>query len=190
MAAEPKDPFRHLYTMDEYFALERTGDARYEYWQEIICVSGGSRQHVRISGNLYFALRQQLSGRNCEVFNGDLAIRTPLLPPYRYPDISVARGEAAFERLEGIEVLSNPMLIAEVLSPPTERHDRHDKRIAYQSLPSLLEYLLVAQDAPRVNHFIRQGEIWVETEYSAADAVISLPSVDAALEMSDVYAGV
>src|SRR5205085_7444490 len=112
MAANPKDTPRHFYTLDEYFALEQVGDARYEYWDgEIACMSGGSRQHGRIAGNVYFTLRQQLTGGQCETFTADLPIKTPRLPPYRYPDVSVACGKAEFEKIQGIDALTNPTLI-------------------------------------------------------------------------------
>src|SRR6266496_3756227 len=126
MSADP----RHYFTLDEYFALEHTGDARYEYWDgEIVCMSGGSEQHVRIGGNVYFNLRQQLIGRDCEAFTSDLAIKTSVLPPYRYPDVSVTCDKAEFEKIEGISVLTNPHLIVEVLSTKTERRDRNEKRL-------------------------------------------------------------
>ena len=191
MAANLKDIPRRFHTLDEYFALERTGHARYEYWQgDIVCMSGGSQQHVRISGNVYFTLRQQLTAGPCEAFTGDLPIKTPHLPPYRYPDVSVACGKAEFEKIEGIDALTNPALVVEVLSPATEGRDRHDKRIAYQSLPSLMEYLLIAQDAPHLTHFIRQGDAWARFDYADLEAAVALPAINAVLAMRDVYLGI
>ncbi|MEJ7713825.1 MAG: Uma2 family endonuclease [Pyrinomonadaceae bacterium] len=99
MVANLKDPPQHFYTLEEYDALERTGDARYEYWNgEIVSMTGGSEQHGRIGGNVYFALRRQISGRECEAFTSDIPVKTPALPPYRYPDASVACGQAIFEK--------------------------------------------------------------------------------------------
>ena len=191
MAANPKDSPRHFYTLEEYFAIERTGDARYEYWNgEIVCMSGGSEQHVRTSGNVYFDLRGQLAKRGCEVFNSDLAIKTPSLPPYRYPDASAVCGEAAFENVEGIDVLINQILIVEVLSSATERRDRNEKRLAYQALPSLKDYVMLAQDAPHATHFSRQGSIWNRSDYGDLNARISLSSVACELSLNVAYAGI
>ena len=191
MAAHLQDLPRHFYTLEEYFAPERAGHARYEYWDgEIICMSGGSQAHVRISGNVYFTLRQQLAGGPCEAFTGDLSIKTPALPPYRYPDVSVVCGQAVFEKMEGIDVLTNPTLIVEVLSPATARRDRREKRAAYQALPSLMEYLLIAQDAPHLTHYLRQGETWTRTDASDLKAAVVLPSIERALTLSDAYIGV
>ncbi|HZS09382.1 MAG TPA: Uma2 family endonuclease [Blastocatellia bacterium] len=188
MAANLKDPPRHHYTLEEYFALERVGVARYEYWNgEIVCMSGGSRRHVRISGNVYFSLRQQLAGRPCDTFTGDLQIKTPLLPPYRYPDVSVVCGQPDFENIEGFDVLVNPVLIVEVLSPGTASRDRNEKREAYQALPSLREYLLISQDAPHITHYLRQADGWARHDYGDLAATVDLPSVQCRMSLMDVY---
>lgn len=190
MVAELKQP-RHYYTLEEYFALERAGHARYEYWDgEIVCMSGGSRQHIMIGGNVYFTLRQQLGGSNCKVFTAEMPVKTPLLPPFRYPDVSVVCGEPLFEDIEGIDVLVNPILLVEVLSPTTELRDRQHKREAYQALPSLMEYLLLAQDIPHATHFHRQAGKWIRSDYGDPTASVSLPSIDCVLAFSDAYLGV
>ncbi|MFL6274859.1 MAG: Uma2 family endonuclease [Blastocatellia bacterium] len=191
MAANLKDIPRRFYTLEEYFALEHVGDARYEYWEgDILCMSGGSEQHGRIGGNVYFTLRQQLVAGNCEAFTAEIPIKTPQLPPYRYPDASVACGKAEFEKIAGIDVLTNPALVVEVLSPATESQDRHEKRLAYQSVPSLMEYLLIAQDAPHLTHFLRRGDAWTRSDYADLDRQIALSSVGCVLAMREVYLGI
>ena len=192
MAANPNDQPRHFYTLEEYFALERTGDARYEYWDgEIVCMSGGSEQHGRIGGNVYFSVRRQLAGRNCEAFTSDLPISTPSLPPYRYPDASVACGKADFVKIDGIGVLTNPTLIVEILSTHTEARDRNQKRLACQAIPSLMEYLLIAQDYPHVTHYIREADhSWSRSDAGELTARIELPSIEGVLLLSEAYAGV
>ncbi len=191
MAADPKDSPRHYYTLEEYFALERTGDGRYEYWDgEIVSMSGGSKQHGRIAGNVYFGLRQQMAGLDCEVFNSEIPVKTPSLPPYRYPDTSVACGQAAFENVDGIDALINPTVIVEVLSPATERRDRNEKRAAYQSLPSVMDYLMLAQNAPHATHFSRQGDKWGRSDYGDLNASIVLSSIGCSLTLSEIYASV
>ncbi|MEK6285586.1 MAG: Uma2 family endonuclease [Acidobacteriota bacterium] len=191
MAADPKDSPRHYYTLEEYFALERTGDGRYEYWDgEIVSMSGGSKEHGMLTGNIYFGLRRQMAGRGCKVFNSEIPVRTPSLPPYRYPDTSVVCGEAEFENVDGIDTLINPTLVVEVLSLGTERRDRNEKRAAYQALPSLTDYLMLAQDAPHATHFARQGERWVRSDYGDLNASIVLKSIECVLTLSEIYAAV
>ncbi len=191
MAAEPKDSPRHYYTLEEYFAVERTGDGRYEYWDgEIVSMSGGSKEHGRIAGNIYFGLRQQMVSRGCEVFNSDIPVKTPSLPPYRYPDASVVCGEAAFENIDGIDTLTNPTVIVEVLSPATERRDRNEKRVAYEAVPSVLDYLMLTQGAPHATRFSRQGDKWVRSDYGDLNASIVLDSIECVLTLSEIYATV
>lgn len=190
MGVNPKDQPRHHYTLEEYFALERTGDGRYEYWDgEIVSMSGGSKEHGMITGNVYFGLRQQMTGRDCEVFNSEIPVKTPTLPPYRCPDTSVVCGEAAFENVDGIDTLINPTMVVEVLSPATERRDRNEKRAAYQALPSLMDYLMLAQGAPHATHFARQGEKWVRSDYGDLNASIVL-SIGCSVTLSEIYAAV
>ncbi|MEW6211245.1 MAG: Uma2 family endonuclease [Acidobacteriota bacterium] len=151
MAANLKFPPHHRYTLEEYFALERGGEARYEYWDgDILCMSGGSLQHYLISENLRTRLAEVLNDRECRPFSGGVPIRTPSLPPYRYPDASVVCGKMKFENINGIDALANPLLVVEVLSPGTEHLDKEEKRIAYQKIASLREYLIVAEDAPHI----------------------------------------
>jgi Uma2 family endonuclease len=191
MAVNVKNLPHHFYTLEEYFALERAGQARYEYWNgEIICMNGGTRNYSTIIGNVYFSLRSQLTGYGCRAFTSHLPIKTPSLPPYRYPNVSVVCGTPAFENIEATDALTNPTLIVEVLSPGTESLDRKEKRLAYQALASLMEYVLIAQDAPHITHFVRKGDIWVRSDYADTTASVSLPSVGCSLAFSDVYSEV
>jgi Uma2 family endonuclease len=166
MAANPSDSPRHYYSVDEYFALEHAGDARYEYWDgDIVCMSGGRKAHGRIAGNIFFRLRQKITGKPCEAFTADLAIKTPTLLPYRYPDGSVVCGDLKVENMRGVDAIVNPTLIVEVLSPTTAQHDREEKFAAYQAIPGFEEYLLIAQDTPHVSHYVRQSDgRWVRED--------------------------
>lgn len=191
MVANLKEPYRHYYTIEEYFALEKVGDARYEYWDgDIVCMSGGTEQHTIISGNIFGELRNKLRRGNCQPYNEGMAILTPSLPPYRYPDASVVCGEKHLQSIQGITVLANPTLIVEVLSATTEKADRDPKKDAYQSLPSEHEYLLVSQTAHHVTRFARHGEFWHREEFSGLDTIIPLTSLNCELGLRDIYEGV
>ncbi|MBI4850941.1 MAG: Uma2 family endonuclease [Acidobacteria bacterium] len=188
MSAHPK----HYYTLDEYFALEQVGDARYEYWDgDIVCMSGGSPEHGQIGGNIFGELHSQLKGGRCKAFTSEIAISTPTLPPYRYPDVSVACGGANFQRIRGIGALINPILIAEVLSPHTEAADRGAKFEAYRAIDTLQEYLLVSQDNPHITHYVKQenGE-WRNSEIVDLASVITLNSINCRLSLQDIYDGI
>jgi len=187
MSANPK----HYYTLEEYFALEKVGHARYEYWDgDIVCMSGGSKEHARIGGNIFSELHQQLKGRNCEAFNSEIPINTPNFPPYRYPDVSVAC-EENFEKILGIDTLTNPVVVFEVLSASTESADRGRKLQAYRAIETLQEYLLVSQTQPQITHYVKQdnGE-WFSYDIADLTAAISLNSIGCSLLLGDIYAGI
>jgi len=189
MVANLKDQPRHYFSLDEYFALEHAGDARYEYWDgDIVCMSGGSRAHGQISGNVFFRLRQKLSGGRCRAFTADQAVKTPTLPPYRYPDVTVGCGQLTYEGMRGVDALTNPVLIVEVLSPTTADRDREDKFAAYQAIATFSEYLLIAQDAPHVTHYLRQPDgRWTREDVTDMNAALTLESIGCALSLSDIY---
>lgn len=182
----------HYYTLEEYFAVENAGDARYEYWDgEIVCMSGGSKEHIRISSRIHVRLSTQLEDRggSCEAFTGDLAIKNLASgPPYFYPDASAACGEARFERIRGIDVLLNPILIAEVISPTSETRDKGSKLELYKLIPSLREYLIVAQDKPEViHHFNDDGGNWTMETVSGLSMIVIMPSIECRLALADLY---
>jgi Uma2 family endonuclease len=185
MAAHAK----RKYTLDEYFDLELSTNERFEYWNgEVFSMSGGSEEHDQIEGNTYLALRLALSGRECRVFTGNMRIKVPSLPPYRYGDVSAICGKPIFEEIGGVDVVTNPTLIIEVLSDSTEAYDRGDKFTHYKSIPSLREYLLIAQHRPHVTQYVKQEDgSWSYREVNELSASLHLPSVDCVLEVSEVY---
>jgi len=191
MAAHLRDSPRHHYTLEEYFALELVGEARYEYWDgDILCMSGGTEYHYTVSENFRTELAQAVQGRDCRAYSGGVPIQTPSLPPYRYPDASVVCGKPVFVNLNGIDVLTNPILIVEVLSPGTEHLDKEEKRDAYQKIPSLKEYLIAAQDTPHIILCQRQARRWVRQDYGDLSASLQLISIDSRILIRDIYAGI
>ena len=185
MTAEPK----HIYTMEDYLALERESEVRYEYRNgEVFDMSGGTLNHDLVMGNIYERLRDRVRGKSCQVFTGNMQIKTPALLPYRYADGSVVCGNVEIERFNGCDLLLNPVLLWEVLSPSTEAYDRGDKFTYYKSIPSLKEYLLIAQHRPHITQFVKQDErIWYQEEFNSLSESIHLPSLDCMLNLSEIY---
>ena len=182
------NPTRY-YTLEEYFELERRDEERYEYWNgEVFCMSGVSPEHGQIESNLNFHLRNKLAERNCRVFLANLRIKVPSAPPYRYADLSALCGEARFEKIGGVDALTNPSLIIEVLSESTEAYDRGDKFTHYKSVPTFSEYLLIAQHRPHVTQFVKQDEgSWLQHEFNDLNAALNLVSLGCELTMIEVY---
>jgi Uma2 family endonuclease len=177
------------YTLAEYFALEHASEAKYEYWQgEVYAMSGASPAHVQIQINLITLLRSQLRGRPCRIFSSDMRLKVPSLPPYRYPDLSALCGEPIFELIGGLEVLTNPTLIVEILSPTTEAFDRGDKFTHYKSIPSFIEYVLIAQHRPYIGQYVKQSpEVWSYRECNDLLTSLYIPSLECQLVLEELY---
>jgi Uma2 family endonuclease len=188
MAANPE----RRYTLEEYFELERTSEERFEFRDgEVFCMSGASQAHDRIIVNFIVNLSAKLDSTKCRVFSSDMRIKVPSAPPYRYADLSALCGEAQFEEIGGVDALVNPQLIVEVLSPSTEAYDRGDKFTHYKSIPTLREYLLVAQHRPHVTHLYKQSDdTWIYAEANDLEAVLSLSSLGCELPLTEIYRGV
>jgi len=188
MAANPE----RRYTLEEYLEMDRTSEERLEFWDgEVFYMSGGSQTHDRVLVNCLVHLSAKLDLSKCRVFSSDMRVKVPAAPPYRYADVSALCGEAKFEEIGGVDALTNPQLIVEVLSPSTEMYDRVDKFTHYKSIPALREYLLVAQHRPHVTRLFRQGDgLWVHTELNDLDSTLKLTSVGCELPLSEIYRGV
>ena len=174
-------------TQEEYLAFEREADIKHEYCNgQLYAMSGASRAHNLISGNIFGELRSQLKGRPCEVYMGDMRVLVDAARSYRYPDVVVACDAPRFQD-DVFDTLLNPTVIVEVLSLSTEARDRGEKFAEYAQLVSLREYILVSQKTVHVEHYLRQGTRWVSRECRDLDAVLQLESIGCALPLRDIY---
>jgi Uma2 family endonuclease len=187
MVAYAKQPY---ITPQEYLEQERTAETKSEYYDGIIvAMAGAGPEHDRVTGDAFASLHSQLKGRSCEPFTSDMRVRVPACNRYFYSDVSVACGGAQFEVLDGLRALLNPRVIIEVLSDSTEKNDRGDKFLCYQTLASLQTYVLIAQDRPQVEVFTRKPDgKWEYALLTGLNAVLALPSIDCELRLVDVYA--
>jgi len=105
---------------------------------------------------------------------------------YHYPDIVVVCATPQFEDAH-VDTLLNPTLLIEVLSPSTEAYDRGGKFAHYRKIATLREYLLVAQDQPSIERYLRQGDAWILSEALGLEATVPLESIDCVLSLREVY---
>ena len=176
-------------TPEDYLAFERKAEMKHEYCNgQIYAMSGASRKHNLVTGNIFGELRTQLKGRTCEVYTGEMRVLvdTARSYAYRYPDVVVACEAPRFED-DVFDTLLNPTVIVEVLSPSTAARDRGEKFDDYRQLASLQEYVLVAQKEVRVSHYLRQGSQWILSELRERDEVLRLMSIHCALPLRDIY---
>lgn len=142
---------------------------------------------IHISTNVAAAFTVGLRGKPCETFANDMRVQVSPSGLYTYPDVVVVCGEPRF-RDGGEDTLLNPAVIVEVLPPSTEAYDRGEKFAPYWRLESVSDYLLIAQDKRRVEHFVRQPDNqWLVSEATTLDVVVHLFSIDCDLPLSEVY---
>ena len=188
MSALPK----YKYTIEEYIELEKRSEERYEYFDgEVFAMAGGSLEYAIIATNLAGVINNKLGDKKCRAINSDIRIKVPTAPPYRYPDVTVVCGEPITEKYLGQVMLVNPMVMIEVLSPTTKDYDKDGKFLAYQSIESFQEYLLVAQDRPHVTRYVRQADNqWWRSDFIGMDSDVELKSLGVTLLLSEIYQGV
>lgn len=187
------------YSIDEYLAIDRASEGRYEYLDgEIYAMAGESPAHGDICTNLTGLLYLHLRDGFCHVFSKDTKVRSGPKPLpgrkeglFSYPDMVIICDEMQFHD-EHRDVLFNPVVIIEVASPNTEEFDRGAKWLRYQRwLSTLIDYVMVAQDDAQVEQFTRnqQGE-WVYSVVSGLEREIEIKSIDCKLRLADIYARV
>lgn len=179
---------REYLTPDEYLAFERRAETKHEYYDGVlIAMVGGTPTHSEIAMGAGVALANQLRGRPCRIYNSDLKVGMGKRRSFVYPDVTVVCGTPQFGEAEH-DVLLNPLVIVEVLSPSTEQHDRTRKFLAYQRIPSFAEYLLISQTIPRVELCSRQDDgFWEWSSVEGLDATIAIPSLDCTIALADIY---
>lgn len=185
MSALPKPG----YNSDEYLALEESAEYRSQFYNgEIFAMAGASRKHNVIAMNVASNLHYQLRNRPCEIYRNDMRVKVSE-NLYAYPDIVIVCGEPQIEQNRG-ENLLNPIVLIEVLSPSTEKFDRGGKAQLYRLMPSLKEYILISQNKPYIEHFVRQENGgWLLTEMSEVlSDVLQLSTISCELNLSDIYA--
>jgi Uma2 family endonuclease len=177
-----------VFTPEEYLDLERLSEIRHEFLDgTVYATAGESPRHSAICFNLNVAIGLQLRGTNCRGFSPNMKVRAGESGLYAYPDLAVACGEAFFHDRHG-DVLLNPVVVFEVLSRSTQTYDRCEKFERYEAIETLLDYVLVSQDRPLVEHFSRRPDgTWSRAELSGTGAAFTLESVNCRLALADVY---
>lgn len=176
-----------FHSFDEYLALERAASGKSEYYRgQIFAMAGGSVRHNTISGNVFARLRERMRGSKCRPCNSDQRIHIAANGLSTYPDVSIVCDEIRVDAIDS-DAITNPAIIVEVLSKSSESYDRGKKFDLYRELESLREYILIAQDEPQVERFVRQpDDSWLMTVTKGLDAALELQST-CRLLLSEIY---
>jgi len=176
-------------SFEDWLQGERAAiEGRSEYVAgEIFAMAGGSEEHNLIVTNVVGELRAQLKQQPCPVYPSDMKVRISSAEVGAYPDVMVICGDRAF--YDGRrDLVTNPLLIVEVLSESTEAYDRGQKFAYYRLLESLEAYLLIAQDRVSVDLYRRQDDgSWNLRSYADLNDVVELPTINARLALSELY---
>ena len=181
------EPLRSL-SPEDYLAFERQAETKHEdVGGEVFAMAGASERHNLIVAHLVSELDVQMRGRPCRVYPSDLRVAASPDGPFYYPDVVAVCEQPRFLDTER-DTLLNPAVLIEVLSPSTEAFDRGLKFAHYRAIDSLQEVVFVAQDAVRVEHFMRRpGGQWLLSDRSSLDAAVELPSIACRLDLARVY---
>lgn len=186
-----------IYTIEEYLSLERESEERHEYLDGLIyAMAGESEDHGIICHNLSGQLYNQLRGTPCQTFSKDMKVRSGPAPKsprstkgfFSYPDLVIVCGERQYHDAYR-DVLLNPTLIIEVLSPSTKDFDRGEKFERYRDyLLSLAEYVIVHQAQPKIEHHLRRANgQWLLTTIEGLERPLPLSSIGCEMKLSDIY---
>jgi Uma2 family endonuclease len=147
-------------------------------------MAGGSQKHCRIILNIAAALDDVLHDGPCRTFASDMKVRVKSLNEefYYYPDVMVACEDDDSHEY----YIEKPSVIFEVLSESTERIDRHEKLLAYRSIPTLMEYAMVSQKKKEVV-VVKREHGWKSEVYGESDDTIAFASIQKSLSISRIY---
>ncbi|MEG4344333.1 Uma2 family endonuclease [Microcoleus sp. A003_D6] len=176
------------YTAEEYLEAEVNSQERHEFINgEIILMAGGTPNHNEITSILNAILRVSLKGKPYSIFASDQRLWVPQLNNYTYPDVMVVAKPVELQSGR-TDTITNPLLIAEVLSKGTRAYDRDDKFAAYRSIPSFQEYLLIDQYRLRVEQYSKtDANKWIFSEYGVIGDRLMLSSISVEVSLADLY---
>jgi Uma2 family endonuclease len=176
------------YTVAEYIARETVAEFKSEYYRgQIFAMAGASPRHSTISGNIFATLRARLRGTPCRPYYSDQRIRVVAAGLFTYPDTSIICGELERDAQDHNAAV-NPCAIFGVLSPATEQYDRGRKFDFYREIPTLREYILVSQEFPQVERFVRQEDgSWLLTVFKGTEGDLEISSISCRLPLAEIY---
>ena len=165
---------------EAYLQSEHLSEIKREYIDgAVYAMAGASKNHQRITGNVSREFGNQLKNTPCEPFSSDIKVKVGT--KFFYPDVMVV----CKDDTDNAYYTENPVILVEVLSKSTRRRDETTKKFAYQTLPTLKEYVLIEQDFVDVE-VCRRSEGWISQHYFMGDTV-TFESVDKSLNVVDIY---
>lgn len=176
-------------TPEEYLDFERKSDMRHDFLDgQIYEMAGESLSHSRICVNLSGEVRNKLKGKPCEALSPNMKVRTSTASLFAYPDLTIVCGEPLFHDTKK-DVLTNPKVIFEVLSPLTADYDRAKKFQRFRlGNETFTDYILISQEYAFVEHFTKQTDgNWIYKSYGDIEDVLTIETIDCELRLQEIY---
>jgi Uma2 family endonuclease len=176
------------YSPEEYLEFEVNSELRHEYIDGLIIpMTGGTPNHNKIAGNLYVAIHFALKRQPYEVYYTDQRLWIPKRRIHTYPDVMVVQTPLVFAEGRN-DTITNPVMIAEVLSKSTKGYDRDEKFAAYRTIPSFQEYILIDQYTIHVEQYVKTDHRkWMFLDYEDINDTLNLTSIPGQISLADIY---
>jgi Uma2 family endonuclease len=173
-----------LYTVEEYFELEKNSDIRHEYYYgKLIDMPGESKIANRIAQNIIAVWRSPLINKGFEMYAHDVKAEVKRQGIYRYPDIVIApESDDADEYL-----VKQPVIMVEVASMDSMKRDTVTKLKEYTAIPSMQYYMIISQDDMSVQLYYRKDKDWTYTFFETLEEIVVLPSFSLEITLADIY---
>ncbi len=155
------------YTMQDYLELEAKSKEKHAFYQgEIFAMAGASIAHNQVTSNAHIAIGGFLKEQGrCNIFQSDLKIHSLVNSLFTYPDLSIVCGPIETLKVHR-DIVTNPSVLVEVLSPATQDYDRGGKFKLYRDIPSLKEYIIISSTEILVEKYDKQADdSWIFHEY-------------------------
>lgn len=182
---------KKIYTPEDYLDFEVNSEIRHEYINgEVIPMTGGTPNHNDIAGNLYILIKLALKEKAYRTFYVDQRLWVPDYKFHTYPDVMVVSKPIELQAGRK-DTVTNPVLIAEVLSKSTKNYDQDEKFVAYCTIPTFREYLLIDQYTSRLQQYTKDdSNQWIFREYSEIKANFELTSIPCTISLEEVYSDI
>ena len=175
-------------TPEEYLAMEEISEIRHEYYQgEIFAMAGGTNDHNMIAGDVHTRMNLALTEKGCLVYMADMQLWVEANRLMAYPDVMAVCGEPKYYE-DRTDVITNPIVIVEVLSKSTKDYDRGDKFKLFQSIPTFQEYILIDQYTIHIEqYYLEAPKKWAILEYNRLTDILKFAKIDCQISLQDIY---
>lgn len=184
-------PAIKLIPVDEYLAMETDTGVKHEYYRgEIFAIAGGTIAHNQVVRNTLTSIDNFLKNEYCQVFPSDLKVHVEANTLFTYPDLSIVCKEPQRWNNRN-DVITNPVVLVEVLSKKTQNYDRGQKFKLYRSLPSLKEYILISSVETAAEFYVKQPTgFWTLHETTNPEDTFKIETIQFSCALKELYRNV